>query len=192
MTDLLGLIGGLGSVGARLHPAVPVSSSPSSCSSMSSAIFWWRAGAASRSGSSRSASGRSSSASTTGTARAGSSSAVPLGGYVRFLGDENEASVTDRAALAAMTPEERARSFPGKGVAARAAIVAAGPIANILLAVAIFASFALLLRRAAGHPAHRQRHAPAAPPRRPASSRATSCCSVDGRIASIPTTTSRR
>lgn len=65
-------------------------------------------------------------------------SAIPLGGYVRFLGDENEASVTDAEAVAAMTPEERARSFVGKGVAARAAIVAAGPIANFILAVLIF------------------------------------------------------
>src|SRR5690606_29610343 len=37
-------------------------------------------------------------------------------------------------------PEERARSFPAKPVAARAAIVAAGPIANFLLAIAIFAA----------------------------------------------------
>ena len=65
-------------------------------------------------------------------------SAVPLGGYVRFFGDENEASVPDSDALAAMDPVDRARSFAGKGVAARAAIVAAGPIANFLLAIAIF------------------------------------------------------
>jgi regulator of sigma E protease len=65
-------------------------------------------------------------------------SLIPLGGYVRFLGDENEASATDRAALQAMAPEDRAHSFAGKGVAARAAIVAAGPIANFILAIAIF------------------------------------------------------
>ena len=65
-------------------------------------------------------------------------SLIPLGGYVRFLGDENEASATDRAAIAAMSPEDRARSFVGKGVWARAAIVAAGPIANFVLAIAIF------------------------------------------------------
>jgi regulator of sigma E protease len=65
-------------------------------------------------------------------------SLIPLGGYVRFLGDENEASATDRAALQAMDPEDRARSFAGKGVAARAAIVAAGPIANFILAIVIF------------------------------------------------------
>ncbi len=65
-------------------------------------------------------------------------SAVPLGGYVRFFGDDNEASVPDSNALAAMDPADRERSFAGKGVAARAAIVAAGPIANFLLAIAIF------------------------------------------------------
>jgi regulator of sigma E protease len=65
-------------------------------------------------------------------------SAIPLGGYVRFLGDDNEMSMEDRATLAAMPPAERARTFAGKGVAARAAIVAAGPVANFLLAVAIF------------------------------------------------------
>ena len=65
-------------------------------------------------------------------------SAIPLGGYVRFFGDDNEASVPDSEALAAMDPADRERSFAGKGVAARAAIVAAGPIANFLLAIVIF------------------------------------------------------
>ncbi len=65
-------------------------------------------------------------------------SLIPLGGYVRFLGDDHAASVSDQAALAAMSPADRARSFAGKGVGARAAIVAAGPIANFLLAIVIF------------------------------------------------------
>ncbi len=65
-------------------------------------------------------------------------SAIPLGGYVRFFGDDNEASVPDHEALAAMDPADRERSFAGKGVAARAAIVAAGPIANFILAIVIF------------------------------------------------------
>src|SRR5262245_30011440 len=66
-------------------------------------------------------------------------SAIPLGGYVKFLGDENAASVPDAAAVAAMTEAERRDSFFFKPVASRAAIVAAGPIANFLLAIAIFA-----------------------------------------------------
>ncbi len=65
-------------------------------------------------------------------------SVVPLGGYVRFLGDENEASMSSKETLEQMDPAERARSFAGKGVAARAAIVAAGPIANFVLAILIF------------------------------------------------------
>jgi len=66
-------------------------------------------------------------------------SAVPLGGYVKFFGDENEASVPDASTLAAMTAEERKLSFPGQKVSARAAVVAAGPITNFILAIAIFA-----------------------------------------------------
>jgi regulator of sigma E protease len=66
-------------------------------------------------------------------------SAIPLGGYVKFLGDENAASVTDRDALAKLNPGEYANSFAAKNVAQRAAIVAAGPIANFILAIAIFA-----------------------------------------------------
>src|ERR1700687_263300 len=34
-------------------------------------------------------------------------SAIPLGGYVKFCGDENAASVPDRAAIAAMSATER-------------------------------------------------------------------------------------
>lgn len=64
--------------------------------------------------------------------------AIPLGGYVKFAGDANGASAPDHAALAAMTPQERAESFHLKPVWQRAIIVAAGPIANFVLAVAIF------------------------------------------------------
>jgi regulator of sigma E protease len=65
-------------------------------------------------------------------------SLIPLGGYVKFLGDETEAGGTDLETIAAMPPDERRRTFAGKHVAARAAIVAAGPIANFILAIAIF------------------------------------------------------
>jgi regulator of sigma E protease len=65
-------------------------------------------------------------------------SAVPLGGYVKFLGDENAASVPDQAAVSSMSEEEKRVSFPHKTVGPRAAIVAAGPIANFLLAIVIF------------------------------------------------------
>ena len=66
--------------------------------------------------------------------------AIPLGGYVKFFGDENAASVPDHDAAAAMTATEREVSFFYKPVWQRAAIVAAGPIANFLLAILIFAA----------------------------------------------------
>jgi regulator of sigma E protease len=66
-------------------------------------------------------------------------SAIPLGGYVKFFGDENAASVPDSAAAAGMTEAEKRDSFQFQPLAARAAVVAAGPIANFLLAIAIFA-----------------------------------------------------
>ena len=65
-------------------------------------------------------------------------SAIPLGGYVKFLGDENEAGGTDRAAIETLSAAERDQAFANKGVGARAAIVVAGPLANFLLAIVIF------------------------------------------------------
>ncbi|MEM9279793.1 MAG: RIP metalloprotease RseP [Pseudomonadota bacterium] len=64
--------------------------------------------------------------------------AIPLGGYVKFLGDANAASVPDRERLSQLTDEEKAGSFEHKTVAQRAAVVAAGPIANFILAIVIF------------------------------------------------------
>lgn len=63
---------------------------------------------------------------------------IPLGGYVKFIDDENVASAGGRRTLDQLTPEERARSFQGKSLAQRAAVVAAGPIANFLLAIVVF------------------------------------------------------
>ena len=65
---------------------------------------------------------------------------VPLGGYVKFMDDENGASVPNRETIDNMTPEQRAGSFHAKPLWQRAAVVAAGPIANFLLAIAIFAA----------------------------------------------------
>jgi regulator of sigma E protease len=71
-------------------------------------------------------------------------SAVPLGGYVKFAGDENAASVPDEAALARMSAEERRHSFFSQPLAKRAAIVVAGPLANFLLAIMILASLFMI------------------------------------------------
>jgi regulator of sigma E protease len=62
-------------------------------------------------------------------------SALPLGGYVQFKGDMNPASVPDPGA-----PVE-AGSFQHAALWKRALIVAAGPVTNLLVAVAIFAAF---------------------------------------------------
>jgi regulator of sigma E protease len=67
-------------------------------------------------------------------------SAIPLGGYVKFFGDDSEASTPSADALRTMTDDERSVSFHHKKVGPRAAIVAAGPIANFLLAIVIFAA----------------------------------------------------
>ena len=70
--------------------------------------------------------------------------ALPLGGYVRFHGDANAASAPDAEALAHMPAEERRLTLAGQPLINRAAIVAAGPLANFLLAIVIFtASFAV-------------------------------------------------
>lgn len=74
-------------------------------------------------------------------------SAIPLGGYVKFAGDENVASVPDQAAIASMTPEERAGSFYLKPLWQRAATVAAGPFANFVLAFVIFSIFFMVYGR---------------------------------------------
>lgn len=66
-------------------------------------------------------------------------SAVPLGGYVKFFGDENAASVPDHEAAAGMSEAEKEVSFIHKPVGPRAAVVVAGPAANFILAIAIFA-----------------------------------------------------
>lgn len=65
-------------------------------------------------------------------------SLIPLGGYVRFFGDEDASSKPDTDKLAGMSEEDRARSFAGAKLWKRAATVAAGPIANFILAIAIF------------------------------------------------------
>ena len=61
---------------------------------------------------------------------------LPLGGYVKLHGQEREEDVT---------PEERARwqigrTFHEKSVLSRAIIVAAGPLANFLLAIVLFSA----------------------------------------------------
>src|SRR4051795_5376079 len=66
---------------------------------------------------------------------------LPLGGYVRFAGDANAASLPDAERTAPPKPGE----FHGKPVWQRALVVVAGPLANFILAIGIFAaSYALI------------------------------------------------
>lgn len=70
---------------------------------------------------------------------------IPLGGYVRFAGDENAASIPDAEELAELKRGILAREGPValrgyfhfKPLWQRAIIVVAGPLANFLLAIAI-------------------------------------------------------
>ena len=72
---------------------------------------------------------------------------IPLGGYVRFAGDDNAASVPDGADLAALKNEIAAREgeqavsryYHFKPVWQRAIIAVAGPVANFLLAIVVLA-----------------------------------------------------
>ncbi|MBL8806571.1 MAG: RIP metalloprotease RseP [Rhodospirillales bacterium] len=63
---------------------------------------------------------------------------LPLGGYVKMFGDADAAS-TPGPEVASMSPEERAKSFFHKPLPQRAAVVAAGPAANFLLAILLLA-----------------------------------------------------
>jgi regulator of sigma E protease len=63
---------------------------------------------------------------------------IPLGGYVKFLDDENAASQPSPDKLQNLTPEERDGAFQNKALWKRAAVVSAGPMANFLLAIAIY------------------------------------------------------
>jgi regulator of sigma E protease len=67
-------------------------------------------------------------------------SLIPLGGFVKFFGDDTAASTPDQERLAEMKPSDRSRSFFFQPVPKRAAIVVAGPLANFVLAMVIFAA----------------------------------------------------
>lgn len=68
--------------------------------------------------------------------------ALPLGGYVKMFGEAEGANPGEEGdAPRPMTPEEQAVSFKYKTIGQRAAIVAAGPVANLVFA--IFVMFAV-------------------------------------------------
>jgi regulator of sigma E protease len=63
-------------------------------------------------------------------------SLIPLGGYVKMVGDEPDAPIE---------PEDLPYSFTHKHVAKRSLIVAAGPMFNVLLAILIFTTVMLFV-----------------------------------------------
>jgi regulator of sigma E protease len=70
---------------------------------------------------------------------------LPLGGYVKMYGDSSAASTADNDAMGNMSAEEKALTFHHKPLPKKAAIVAAGPIANFILTIAIFTGFILTI-----------------------------------------------
>ena len=66
-------------------------------------------------------------------------SAIPLGGYVKFVGDMNATSAPDAGEIEALTDAEKKVAFHTQPVWKRAATVFAGPAFNFLLTIAVFA-----------------------------------------------------
>jgi len=68
---------------------------------------------------------------------------LPLGGYVKFAGDMNPAGQPSPEWLA-LPAAERAQTFQAKPLWQRAIVVAAGPVTNFVVAIAILAAFAMI------------------------------------------------
>jgi regulator of sigma E protease len=66
-------------------------------------------------------------------------SMIPLGGYVRMYGDADASSRPDTESLKQMDEEEKSMSLHSKRVGQRMAVSAAGPFANFLFAIVVFA-----------------------------------------------------
>jgi regulator of sigma E protease len=70
--------------------------------------------------------------------------ALPLGGYVRFLGDADAASAeADKRVMAGLGADERRHTMAGAPLWARSATVAAGPVFNFALSILVFSAFFL-------------------------------------------------
>jgi regulator of sigma E protease len=78
--------------------------------------------------------------------------AIPLGGYVKFVGDINATSTPDAEELDKLTPAERSVAFHTQPVWKRALTVAAGPLFNFLLTIAVFAVFFAAYGRVVSEP----------------------------------------
>lgn len=69
---------------------------------------------------------------------------LPLGGYVKFKGDENAASMPSPEALKEMSAKDREGNFHTMALYKRAAVVVAGPLANLVLAVVVLTFWFML------------------------------------------------
>lgn len=78
-------------------------------------------------------------------------SLMPLGGYVQFAGDMNAVSMPAQE-IASLSATEREQSFHFKPLWQRALIVLAGPLANLVVALVIFAAFNLAYGRIVAEP----------------------------------------
>ena len=65
--------------------------------------------------------------------------ALPLGGYVKFVGDADPSSIADHSDN--LTADQRRQSFHVRPPWQRFLIVLAGPMANFIIAILIFAAF---------------------------------------------------
>lgn len=71
-------------------------------------------------------------------------SIIPLGGYVKFIDDANPASMPDDTKELERAGYDKSKFFAHKKLWQRAAVVAAGPIANFILAIVIFSGIFLI------------------------------------------------
>ena len=79
-------------------------------------------------------------------------SAIPLGGYVKFVGDMNSTSAPDGEAMEKLSDAERRIAFHTQPVWKRALTVFAGPLFNFLLTIAVFAVMFYAYGRAVSEP----------------------------------------
>ena len=67
-------------------------------------------------------------------------SAIPLGGYCQFLGDADGASASVDEKVSSLTDEEKKKAFVFQNPFKKLAIVLAGPLANYVFAIFVFAA----------------------------------------------------
>ncbi|MFV0627112.1 MAG: RIP metalloprotease RseP [Alphaproteobacteria bacterium] len=72
-------------------------------------------------------------------------SAIPLGGYCQFLGDDDASSSTTDEAVSKLSEDEKKHAFFTQNPFKKLAIVLAGPGANYLFAIVVFASIFFFL-----------------------------------------------